>query len=117
MSELENNVRKRETEDLQHAIKMNMLSDEALPIAKAVLTERGEAIPDAIPIEVLENEAKKERKKSNKTALSFFIVGALTLGYGISQIDLKHPEESQKRLFNIFLAGAASLGVGIFKRK
>lgn len=117
MSGLEENIRNRDTSDLQNAIRMGLLSDEALPIAQSILKERGEPIPEAIPTETLEAQAQSERKASNKKAIGFLVVAAIAFGYALSVIDLKHPEESQKKVFNIFLAAAAALGVGLFNNR
>ncbi len=46
MNELEERIRDRDTEDLQHAIRRELLIPEALEIAKRVLTERAATIPE-----------------------------------------------------------------------
>lgn len=48
MSELEKQLRERETKDLQTALQTDTLTTEAVDIARRILKERGDSIPDDI---------------------------------------------------------------------
>lgn len=68
MSELEERLREESTEDLQHKIRVNMLTEEASGIARAILLERDAAIP----IPETEQEAEAKIKTSNRRSTQFF---------------------------------------------
>lgn len=104
MSDLEDRIRQRETEDLQKALYQNGLAPEAIEIAKVVLNERGASIPEPMSEEEVESEQRKLIKKSN---YKFLTVVITIVGWAIyaAEFHLFDPSNGEKLQHSIFTVG------------
>ena len=115
MSELEERIRRRDTQDLQRALHRNELIPEAIEIAKTVLAERGAVIPESLT----EDEMSEERHARIKQSYSKLFIFLLTIGgwYVYARynhlFDAAHSEELEKSIkyFGLFLL----IELGLFK--
>ena len=77
MHSLESQLRERSSSELQHAILRNELVYEAAELAKAILKERGAAVPTPMEEAELEAEQQTSLRRSNAKfwVFAFTVVG------------------------------------------
>ncbi len=74
MADLKRRLQEKSTTELQHSIMHGHLTEQASVIARTILEERGAPIPKAIPEEILEEQHKQARSKSNRRFLLEFLL-------------------------------------------
>jgi hypothetical protein len=112
MNELESNLQKKESSELQRYLKNNMFNSESTVIAKAILKDRGATIPEAISEDVIDGNARKERSASNKKFLLVLVTIALWIVYGFATglFETGQEKRFQNSIFIIGLFLASELG-------
>lgn len=106
MSELEATLREKSSEELQHAIRCNMLVADASRLACGILAERGAPIPT--PKTEADDEAERHAfDKKSRQQVAIVVVGLLAwLGYCLAA-DLFDGHDLKRLSSSVFMTGIA----------
>lgn len=106
MSDLENQLRERDTEYLQEALSRSLLVPEAAELARRILNERGASAPEPLTEAQIEGEQEAALQRSNRRLLLgvMMVVGWAIYALLAGLFDGQHNEQLGR---SVFITGLA----------